>query len=215
MLMTYTKSQFEMPDGKYLAKFTGVTMRDDKPGEKPRVGNDGKPLPPAMTWDFVIVQGDHQGKKADKLTGRTPTPKSGCGKMLAAIADTVLKDGQQVDLGQFVGCLYRVTVEDNRVSDSPAPVRVYDASAAQPAPGQTAPQHASNPAALWDYSDGVSVVANACSEALQAFLFTSKVELSKIKAKPAGKPNSEAKPVAEWGFVAHDAPADSGDPIPF
>jgi hypothetical protein len=137
--MTYAKSQFEMPDGKYLAKFTGVTMREDKPGESPRLGQDGKPLPPAMTWDFEIVEGDQAGKKADKLTGRIPTPRSGCGKMLSAVTDTILKDGVEVDLDTYVGKLYRITVMENRVQDAPPPVRVYDQSQAAPSAGGSSP----------------------------------------------------------------------------
>lgn len=139
--MTFTKSQYEMPDGKYVAKFLGVTLREDKPGDQPRLGADGKPLPPAMTWDFEIAEGDQAGKKADKLTGRIPTPKNGCGKMLAAITDAILKDGTEVDLATYVGKLYRVTVLENRVQDNPAPVRIYDqgAPAAAPAGGTAAP----------------------------------------------------------------------------
>lgn len=208
MLMTYSKSQFEMPDGKYVAKFTGVTMREDKPGEKPRLGNDGKPLPPAMTWDFVIVGGEHAGKKADKLTGRTPTPKSGCGKMLAAIADTVLKDGQQIDLSQFVGCLYRITVEDNRVSDSPAPVRMYDSQspAQQQAGGfpssTSAPQHASNPEAKWDINDGTSIERGITSVALQELINSNPKAFATLQVKPHGSPPGTAVGTPkEYGFT--------------
>jgi hypothetical protein len=136
MKMTYTKSQFEMPDGKYLAKFVGVTLRE----ATGQLDQKGQPLPPGMTWDFEIVEGDQAGKKADKLTGRTPTPKSGCGKFLAAISDTVLKDGQEVDLAGFVGQLYRITVQDNRVSDNPPPARVYGSQPGQAVQtGATAP----------------------------------------------------------------------------
>lgn len=136
MKMTFTKSQYEMPDGKYLAKFMGVTMKDAT-GQLDKKGN---PMPPGMTWDFEIVEGDQTGKKADKLTGRVPTPKSGCGKFLAAVSDTVLKDGQEVDLQQFVGQTYRITVEDNRISDNPPPARVYgsQAPASGPPPRKTA-----------------------------------------------------------------------------
>lgn len=130
MKMTYTKSQFDVQDGKYTAKFLGTTFRDDPPGTPPRLGQDGKPLPPAMTWDFEIVGPVEVGKRVDKLTGRVPTPKSGCGKMLVAITDTMLKDGQEVDLAQFVGQLYRVTVENSRVADSPPPARIYGSAGA-------------------------------------------------------------------------------------
>jgi hypothetical protein len=126
MKMTFTESQFEVPDGKYTAKFLGVTLREDKPGDKPRLGQDGKPLPPAMTWDFEIQDQPHMGKKVDKLTGRVPGPKNGCGKMLVAITDTILKSGAEIDTDQFIGKLYRITCQDSRVSESPGPVLLHN-----------------------------------------------------------------------------------------
>ncbi len=152
MKMTYTKSSYEMPDGKYLAKFMGTTLKDAT-GQK---GQDGNLLPPGMTWDFEIVEGEHTGKKADKLTGRTPTPKSGCGKFLAAITDRVLKDGDEIDLAVYHGKLYRITVLENRVSDNPAPTLHHGpapvsapvpASAPKPAPMQTSKQTSAPPPA--------------------------------------------------------------------
>ena len=139
MQFTFSKgSEFDIPEGKYNARFTGVRLLEDK-GAKDK---DGKPLPPAMSWDFTVIDGEQAGKKCDRVTGRQPTPKSGCGKMLAAITDQILKDGTQYDVSQFVGKVYRVTVEEKpsgngtRVSDNPAPVRVYDgAGAPPPTPG--------------------------------------------------------------------------------
>lgn len=202
--MTYTKSQFEMPDGKYLARFLGVTMREPKPGDRPRLGEDGSPLPPAMTWDFEIAEGPESGKRCDRLTGRVPTLKSGCGKMLAAVSDTILKDGQEIDLDQFVGQFYRVTVQENRVSDNPTPVRVYDHRPAPAAATTAAPDaapSAADPAARWDYSDGVSAVGNKPSAEVQAFLDELAPEQkARIKVKPAGAPKERAKPAEEYGF---------------
>lgn len=121
MKMTFTKSAFEMPDGKYMARFVGTTLREPT-GQLDQRGN---PMPAGMTWDFEIVEpGENYGKKTDRLTGRQPTAKSACGKILAAITDAVLKDGQEVDLASCYGKYYRVTVVENRVSDSPAPVLV-------------------------------------------------------------------------------------------
>jgi hypothetical protein len=137
MKMTYQKNAYEMPDGKYVARFKGVTMREAT-GQLDQRGN---PMPPGMTWDFEIVEGDQAGKKADKLTGRNPTPKSGCGKFLAAIADAVLTDGQEIDIGKFVDRIYRITIIENRVSDNPAPVLVHDykPGSAPAAPSRPAP----------------------------------------------------------------------------
>lgn len=215
MKFVYTKSAFEMPDGKYLAKFLGCQMRDDKPGEKPRLGNDGNPLPPAMMWNFEIADGPERGKKSDKLTGRVPTPKSGCGKMLAAIADTILKDGQEIDIEPFIGQLYRVTILDNRISDNPAPVRVYGSTVAPPPPNNSFVNHggavvpsAADPEARWDYSDGHAVSQNETSIEVQSHLDTIGLKADSIRAKPAGAPNAAAKPASAWGFR-------DGESIPF
>lgn len=200
--MTFTKSAFEMPDGKYLAKFTGVTMRD----ATGQLDQKGQPMPPGMTWDFVIVEGDQAGKKADKLTGRQPTPKSACGKFLAAVSDTILKDGQEVDLGQFVGALYRITVMDNRISDNPTPVRVYDRAAGGPPPTPVAQQATLNtPPKLevkvdddWDTFDQVGI-----QKAIAEGIFDVATSVARV---PGTK---DKKTLKEWGF------SDKNAPIPF
>lgn len=135
MKLTYGKAEYEVDDGKYVARFLGVTMRDPTG----QLGRDGKPMGPAMTWDFEITEGPAAGKKVDKLTSRSPTPKSSCGKLLAAVCDSVLKDGTEVDLAQFVGRSYRITVQENRVSDSPPPILIHQGPAPAPAPAPTPP----------------------------------------------------------------------------
>lgn len=213
MKMTFTKSQFEMPDGKYLAKFLGVTLREDKPGEKPRLGSDGKPLPPAMTWDFEIIDGEQAGKKADKLTGRVPTAKSGCGKMLAAISDSILKDGMEIDLDQLVGKIYRITVEDNRVSDNPAPVRVYDHQSAPPPPSGGVPRPPAPPrppaAAKSEPADDSRWRVYTDDEAdpwkpmtareFRQYLHDKQLVTARVYVCPEG--TDDSKPSCDWGFT--------------
>lgn len=207
MKMTYTKSAFEMPDGKYLAKFLGVTLRDDKPGDKPRLGQDGNPLPPAMTWDFEIAEGPEKGKKADKLTGRIPTPKSGCGKMLAAIADTVLKDGIEVDLSNYVGRLYRITIEENRVSDRSPPVYVpatqAPAAGGLGADGMPVQPPTPDMNARWDAKDanGDYLLDKSTAEMMHWFA-TIGADPAKIMMRPAGAKTVAPKSAAELGFGA-------------
>jgi len=133
---TFSKGQFDVPEGKYACRFLGIKMLDDT-GAKDK---DGKPLPPAMAWEFQVSEGEHAGKKVDRVTGRQPPPRSGCGKMLAAVTDQILKDGQQYDINGLIGQPYRVTVEEKptgngtRVSDNPAPVRMYGGPPSNPAP---------------------------------------------------------------------------------
>lgn len=209
--MTYTESQFEMPNGKYLARFLGVSMRDLKPGEKPKIGQDGNPMPPAMTWNFEIIEGEQAGKRSDRLTGRVPTAKNGCGKMLAAISDKILEEGEEVDIDAFIGRVYRITVMDNRISDSAPPTLVHDH---RPASSGSATPSASDPNARWDYSDGAAVAVNQTTADVQAFFDQSKVEPTRIRVKPAGAPKEQAKTADQWGFRAAST-EQQNDPIPF
>jgi hypothetical protein len=110
MLLTFTKSKFDVAEGQYLARFLGVDLLEPKPGEAPRLGQDGKPMAPGMAWRFEIAEGESLGKIADRVTGRVPGPKNVCGRFLAAVSGQILKDGMTVDLGQFVGKLYRINV---------------------------------------------------------------------------------------------------------
>lgn len=215
MKLTYTKSQYDVPVGKYTARFTGVTLKD--PSGK--LDEKGKPMPPGMTWDFVIVGGEHDGKQVDRLTGRIPTPKASCGKMLAAISDEVLKDGAEVDLGQFVGKLYRITVEESngdrtRLSDSPAPVRIYDErpmAPAAPGAGKTPPKPpAGKPKAKpaseskWMLHDPAAgeYVAKTGAE-VEKFLDENKFEASAVFVYPDDGTDPDPKTADAFGFNGH------------
>ncbi len=216
MKMTFTKSQFDVPVGKYLAQFDGVTLKE----ASGKLDEKGKPMPPAMTWDFTIIDGEHAGKKVDRLTGRMPTPKSACGKMLAAISDEVLRDGAEIDLGQFYGKTYRITVEEGngdrtRLSDSPAPVRVYDTAGAKAAPGQPSaarprmgaakpPEPAPHTRWLcWDSTpDGLGDWLPMTAKDFADYYQTNKVDPATIRVYPEGRSEAEAKPATEYGFPA-------------
>lgn len=216
MRLTFTKSQFDVPVGKYLAQFDGVTLKDSTG----RLDEKGKPMPPGMTWDFTILGGEHAGKKIDRLTGRLPTPKSACGKMLAAISDEVLKDGAEIDLGQFYGKTYRITVEEGngdrtRLSDNPAPVRVYDTATAQPpqsSPGgggfrRPTPKPDIPPAPadgsiwyVWDevQKDWGALTAKEICEHCEEM----KLQKYQVRVYPDGKTPDDAKTADLYGFPA-------------
>lgn len=113
MKLGYSKSQYEVEVGQYTAAFDGVNFLEPKPGEGPRLGRDGKPMPPAMAWRFKILDGPEAGKQADKITGRVPSPKNGCGRFLVAISGQILRDGVEIDLAPFVGKRYRINVVES------------------------------------------------------------------------------------------------------
>ena len=217
--MTYSKSQFEMPDGKYVARFMGVTMRDEEPGAKPRLGADGKPLPPAMMWNFEIAEGPEAGKRSDRLTGRIASGKSGCAKMLAAISDTILSDGIEVDLDRFVGKFYRVTVQENRISDNPCPVLIPNyqpgpqppQARSGPPDEDTIPIGRPDPAAKWDYYDGQRWVPGLTTDQIFTHLAHTGVAPDAIWVRPTG--TKDKKIAQDYGFVDEPAPSETLDTV--
>jgi hypothetical protein len=114
--ITWAKSA-AVPDGEYAAKFLGVKFWPPRAG-----GGGGDPLPPAMSWDFEIQGGPFGGLRVGKFTGRVPTPRNGCGRMLVAVAGGPPRTGEAFDSKKYVGRAYRVAVKDNRVADDPPPV---------------------------------------------------------------------------------------------
>lgn len=106
------KPWHEVPKGEYVAHFAGVELLEPKPGREPLMGHDGKPMPPGMAWKFFIVEGPHHGQCPIRITGREPTPRNACGKMLKAVTGLVLKDGMVVELvsAPFINRKLRITV---------------------------------------------------------------------------------------------------------
>src|SRR4051794_7888451 len=100
-----TEGKFDVPAGEYVARFAGVEMLDDS---QPRIGKDGKPMAPAMSWHFEITEGPAAGKTAGRITGRNPTSKNIAGRMLSAITGQWLQDGKEVSIAPYVGKLYRI-----------------------------------------------------------------------------------------------------------
>jgi hypothetical protein len=128
--------------GQHVAKFLGVS--DLPEANPPRMGNDGKPMGPAMAWEFEIVQGPDAGKVAGRITGKSPTAKNMAGRFLAAVTGQYLKPGVSIDLTPFVGRLYTITVEPNgqktRLAEVPAPTPYHGGQpASSPAPSAGGP----------------------------------------------------------------------------
>jgi hypothetical protein len=117
MKLTYSKSQYDVPEGQYTAKFTGLELLEPKPGEGPRMGRDGKPMAPGMAWRFEIAEGPEAGKRPDRVTSRLPTPKNICGRFLVAVTGQILKDGMEVDTDRYIGKFYRINVIEKDQSD--------------------------------------------------------------------------------------------------
>jgi hypothetical protein len=86
-----------VPVGSYIGTFLGVEGVENEYGE-------------ALRWDWEITTGEFKGLRASRLTGRVPTLKNACGKLLSAVAGKSVGNGEEIDLAPCVGKTYLVIV---------------------------------------------------------------------------------------------------------
>ena len=88
------------PAGFYRAKFLDV-----EPTSHEEYGA-------GLKFVFEIVDGDHLGEQATRITSEKPTLKNAAGRMVSGISGKSLKAGIAVDLEPFVGHVYLIQVSD-------------------------------------------------------------------------------------------------------
>jgi hypothetical protein len=90
-----------IPVGNYTASFSGI---------EPSPENKERGYPAGIKWKFTVVGGPHAGQMTSRITNNSPTAKNAAGKMLCGLLGRALKDGEQVDIDQFLGRPYMVVV---------------------------------------------------------------------------------------------------------
>ena len=60
---------------------------------------------------FEVVDGEHKGEQATRITSASPTLKNAAGRMIGGITGETLTPGRNVDLAPFVGREYLLSVE--------------------------------------------------------------------------------------------------------
>jgi hypothetical protein len=90
-----------VPVGNYTGSFAGV---------EPQPENKDKGYGAGLRWKWTIDAGPQAGQTVSRVTGPTPSPKNGCGKVLAGLLGRALKEGEQLDPTQCVGKRYMIVV---------------------------------------------------------------------------------------------------------
>ena len=91
-----------VPEGVYRAKFVDVEKTEhDEFGD-------------GLKFVFKVVEGNHVGESATRITGAKPTVKNAAGKMISGITGQSLTPGSNVDLASCVGREYLVQVETTK-----------------------------------------------------------------------------------------------------
>ena len=101
MSMTFeVKQSGGPPAGFYKAKFVDVESTEhDEYGA-------------GLKFVFEIVEGDHAGENATRITGASPTLKNAAGRMVSGISGSSLTAGAKIDLAPFVGRQFLLQVEE-------------------------------------------------------------------------------------------------------
>jgi hypothetical protein len=113
-------SAFSFPTGIHKARFEGVS---DMPGS-PCLGKEGRMMPSACRWRFRIFTGRYVNKTLDRITGKIPTDKNACGRMVDGLAGRQLPIGETFDPHTKVGQTYYVTVGRSR--NNPERTQIVD-----------------------------------------------------------------------------------------
>ncbi len=70
---------------------------------------DGAYGKPVLRFVFVVQGGDHDGNELVKICGAVLRPDSALGELAAELLGREVRRHEDVDFGQFIGRLYRVT----------------------------------------------------------------------------------------------------------
>ena len=95
-----------LPLGQYLCEFTGAEECENEL------------YGPGWKWTFEVIAGEHEGRKALRVTGNEPSPRNVCGRFLAALAGKTPQDGLDLDTDNFIGRTYHVMIESCGNGDS-------------------------------------------------------------------------------------------------
>ena len=104
--------EFGVPEGSYVGRFVGVVEREADPK---RLGQDGRPFPPGLEWQFEIATGEHQGKTVSTITSQQPTAKNSCGRMITQMSGGSVRmlKGVEFDPDRYRGQQFNLIVEAN------------------------------------------------------------------------------------------------------
>lgn len=148
-VMKCRESKFGAPAGIYLGRFVGV-----KPfvGDgKPRLGRDGKPMGPAVEWQWEITAGEQKGQFVGRITAADPTTKNACGTLLSGLMGRPIRPDEEFDPDECIGQVYQVVISPSKEDPDKTQVTQVVLSqgsarpatpSARPAPASPAPRPA-------------------------------------------------------------------------
>jgi hypothetical protein len=197
MKMTYGKSPFaiSVPAGWYTAKFIGVVEREPIKDDK-----FGRGSVERMAWKFEITDGPRRGETIEQESGRVPSPKSTCARIVAGLSGGKIAVGDEVDPDYYVGKLYKLKVSVNPNSDK-GNLHVSDIEPLDGLPSSAPPAAAAatttNGDCYW-IDSGNAGVTKGTSEDVRHLIFSGGYKAADLQIRRVGE--NDWKPASEFGF---------------
>jgi hypothetical protein len=116
------KSYDSLPVGEYVARFIGCENSNHSEY------GDG------VAWKFEITDGPCKGRQVSRVTSPEPTDKNACGRIIGGLAGGRIDRGAEIDVDQFIGREYLITVGENSTGTG---TRVESVMPATAGPGVT------------------------------------------------------------------------------
>jgi hypothetical protein len=89
----------------HLCVFRGLEHYEPDPKKtQPNYG-------PGWVWRMECVEGLHKGKLGTRVTGKSPTPRSACGRLLQMLVGRSVDMNTEVEFDQYVGRKFMVSME--------------------------------------------------------------------------------------------------------
>lgn len=117
MRFKFDPALYELADGRYIAKFIGVSEVPPEQIRNQQFPNSG----PTIAWNFSFENGENHGKTGRVLTPAQLTPKNATMRMACGIMRRVIAEDEEFDTNGMNGFYYAVSVIDGYPSNKFAP----------------------------------------------------------------------------------------------
>lgn len=90
-----------VPVGNYVGTFAGVEAQPE---------NKEKGYAAGLRWKWTVDSGPQAGQTTSRVTGASPSPRNGAGKILAGLLGRAIAEGEAIDPDTFIGKKYMLVV---------------------------------------------------------------------------------------------------------
>jgi hypothetical protein len=133
--MIIANEAYDLEPGTYKGVFEGAVENNSNRGKK--IPGTDRVYDAGMEWKWRLSEGPLAGSLATRLTGQKPTKKSGCRTMLIGVMGRAPNRGERVNLQDYVGRSYEITVSVHPEDDAKTIISSVKPLGAEASPAST------------------------------------------------------------------------------